>query len=288
MDAYLILTPLLVLGIIGLIRFIGCDVVLGLELRLGPVDALEAVAGDSRINLSWSYPATGPGDGFRIDVAGGPFDAVPPLGKAARSAEVTGLTNGTQYTFSVVVEKGSDVSAAVTISATPGVTSFVKDEAKISGQLRNNHSGFVGMEIMVGPNPIIVTQLGRLVAPTNSGVHQVKIAKPVTTPVPGQPVAGMDVVSASVPTVVVPDQSNVGDFSWVPLPQPEILEANTIYFVVSSELNGADLWYDEQPLLTNAVAALLSSIYTIETGADAGKYQRNAPGQVYVPVSFRY
>ena len=207
------------------------------------MEALQAVAGDSRVTLSWSYPPDGLGNGFRIDVAGGPFDAVSPLGKEARSADVTGLTNGIQYSFSVVAERGSDVSAAVTISATPGVTSFVIDPPPIFASVRNNYSGLVGMEIMVGSSPIVVTQLGRIVATTNSGVHEVKIVRPVTTPVTGVPVAGIDVVSANVTTVAQVSQANVGTFAWTPLPQPVTLQANTIYFIVSSEIDGGDLWY---------------------------------------------
>ena len=291
MDAYLFLTPFLVLGIIGLIRFIGCNWFYDIDettLIVEPVENLLAVAGDRRVNLSWFYPSSASGKGFRIDVAGGPFDPIPPLGASARSAEFTGLTDGIQYDFSVVAERGTDVSKAVSVSATPGVNSFVIDQPPIFGNVRNNYSGFVGMEIMVGPNPIIVTQLGRIVAATNSGVHEVKIVQPVMTPVPGMPVAGMDVISVNVPTVVQVNQANVGTFAWTPLPQPVTLQPNTIYFIVSAESDGGDLWFEEQPVQTTPVASLQFSIFTVLTGADAGKYQRNNPGHCYVPVSFRY
>lgn len=291
MDAYLALTPLLVLGIIGLIRFIGCNWVYGLEetvLEVEPVGDLQAVAADQRVSLSWSYPSSASVSGFRIDVAGGLFEPVPPLGASARLFSATGLTNGVLYTFSVVAERDTDASDPVKVSATPGVTSFVIDEPPITGAPRNNYSGFVGMEIMVGPNPIMVTQLGRIVAATNSGVHEVKIVQPTTTPVPGQPVAGIDVISGSVTTVVAVDQSNVGKFAWAPLPQPVTLQPNTIYFVVSAEIVGGDLWYEHKPLPTTGVAALQYSIYTLEGGPDAGKYARAIAGQGYVPVSFRY
>lgn len=293
MDAYLALTPLLVLGIIGLIRFIGCNWFWGLEptvARVEPVENLQKVEADQRVTLSWTYSSNADITGFRIDVAGGPFDPVPPLGASARSVTVTGLMNGTLYTFSVTAERGTTASEAATVMATPGVTSFVADDPPITGTLRNNYSGLVGMEIMVGPNPIRVTQLGRIVAATNSGVHQVKIVSPVTTPA-GQPVDGIDVISVSVTTVAAVDQSNVGKFAWTPLLQPVTLQPNTIYFVVSAEITGGDLWYDEQPLQTTGVAALLFSTYTFPTGdPNAGKYGRSTMGQgrCFVPVSFRY
>ena len=290
MDAYLVLTPFLVFGIIGLIRFIGCNWFYGLDettLRVDPVEDVQALAGDGRVNLSWSYSSSANATGFRIDVAGGPFNPIPPLGISDRSAEFTGLTNGIQYDFSVIAERGTDASEPVTVSATPGITSFVIDQPPIAGAARNNFSGFVGMEIMVGATPIIVTQLGRIVATTNSGIHEVKIVSPVTTPVPGQPVAGIDVVSANVTTVAQVNQVNVGRFAWAPLPQPVTLQSNTIYFIVSSEIDGGDLWHEEQPVPTTAVAALQFSIFTVATGADAGKYRRNSGGRCYVPVSFR-
>ena len=291
MDVYLLLTPVLVLGIVGLIRFIGCNWFYGLDETTAivePVEDLQAVAADRRVNLSWAYLASASGKGFRIDVAGGPFEPIPALGASARSAEFTGLTNGIQYAFSVVAERGTDVSKAVSVSATPGVTSFVIDQPPIFGNVRNNYSGFVGMEIMVGPSPIIVTQLGRIVAATNSGVHQVKIVQPVTTPVPGVPVAGVDVISVNVPTVAQVNQANVGTFAWTPLPQPVTLQPNTIYFIVSAETDGGDLWFEEQAAQTTGVAALQFSIFMEVIGADAGKYRRSNPGQCYVPVSFRY
>jgi hypothetical protein len=291
MDAYLALTPLLVLGIIGLVRFIGCNWFWGLEptvAEVKPVDALQAVAADRRVTLSWTYLSTENITGFRVDVAGGDADPVAPLIATDRTAIVTGLTNGTLYTFSVIAERAPYASVPVSKTATPGVTSFVTDEPAITGSARNDYTGFSGMEIMVGPAPIIVTQLGRIVATTNSGVHEVKIVRPVTTPLPGVPVTGVDEVSVSVTTVAEVSQANVGRFAWTPLPQPFMMQPNTIYFIVSSEIDGGDLFYQEQFVPTTAVAALLSSIFTFATGPDVGKYGRNSPGLVYGPVSFRY
>jgi len=288
MDAYLLLTPILVLGIIALIRFIGCNWVFGLEPTVAevlPVEDLEAVAADQRVTVTWTYPSSADITGFRVDVTGGPSDPVMPLSKTARSAEITGLTNGVTYTFTVLAERAPYASAPVSRMATPGITSFVLDEPPITGTLRNDYSGFVGMEIIVGASPIIVTQLGRIVAaPSNSGVHEVKIVQPATTPVPGQPVAGMDVKSASVATAGQP----VGKFAWAALPQPYTLQPNTTYFIVSAETTGGDLWYEEQPVPTTTVAALQFSIFTLPMGPDAGKYQRLSAGSCYVPVSFRY
>jgi hypothetical protein len=297
MDPYLALTPLLVLGIIGLIRFIGCNWFWGLEptaVRVDPVETLNKVEADQRVTLSWTYSFNADITGFRVDVTGGPFDPVPPLGASARSVIVTGLINGTLYTFSVVVERGTDASEPVIITAIPGVTSYILDAARITGTERSDFAGWVGMEIFVMANPIIVTQLGRIIARANSGIHEVKIVRPTTTPA-GQPVDGNDVVSINVSPVYQenpqdPTDNNAGTFAWTALPEPVTLQPNTTYFVVSLEVINGDLWYQEQPLPTTGVAALQSSIFTLPTGPDAGKYQRPTQGlgRCFVPVSFRY
>jgi hypothetical protein len=290
MDPYLALTPLLLLGIIGLIRFIGCNQIYGLDETTAivePVGDLVAVPADQRVTLSWSYPGSGDATGFRIDVAGGAFDPPPALDASARAADITGLTNGVLYTFSVFAERGTDASAPKTLSVAPGVTSYVIDQPALSGIERNNYGGWVGMEILVGSTPIVVTQLGRIIARANSGVHAVKIVSPATMPA-GAPVDGIDRVSADVTTIAQSDQSNVGTFAWATLPQPFTLQPNTIYFIVSLEANGGDLWYEEQSLPTTSVAAIQFSSIVRLSLPDIGKYQRGQPGQGYVPVSFRY
>ena len=60
----------------------------------------------------------------------------------------------------------------------------------VLGTLRNDYSGWVGMQIVVGANPLTVSQLGRMMAPGNSGTHTVKLLKASDeTDVPGGSVA---------------------------------------------------------------------------------------------------
>ena len=51
----------------------------------------------------------------------------------------------------------------------PYVTGFVP------GTVRNNSARFFGMKFVVGANPIIVTELGRLFLDGNSGTHLLKL-----------------------------------------------------------------------------------------------------------------
>jgi hypothetical protein len=85
-----------------------------------------------------------------------------------------------------------------------------------------------------------------------------------------------------------PGGTNVGTFAWQPLPQPFTLQANAIYFVVSLESAGGDLWFNEQPLPTTSVATIQFATAVRLTAPDIGKYQRSGAGQGFVPVSFRY
>jgi len=48
------------------------------------------------------------------------------------------------------------------------------------GAVRNDSCGLFGMDITIGPNPITVNSLGRLVAPGNSHVHSLQIVDPVS------------------------------------------------------------------------------------------------------------
>src|SRR5260370_729232 len=82
---------------------------------------------------------------------------------------------------------GVFLCSSVSLAITPSGNSFVSSTAL--GALRNDYSGWVGMVVGVGSNPINVTALGRMVAPGNSQVHALKIVNAST---------GTGVVSTSV------------------------------------------------------------------------------------------
>ena len=259
-----------------------------------PVEDLKPLALDARVTLSWSYPSGANVSRFKIGVVnvadGTSVPVVSPLDASARFVDVPGLTNGTEYEFSVVAERGTDASAAVTVFATPGVTSFVIDQPPIFGSLKSDYTGWRGMQIRVGPNPIIVTQFLAVLSPQPIPAFtrsKIALSGHAESSLPGVPVAGNDEVSVSVTTVADLSNANVGTFAWTPLPHPYTLQAHTIYFIVSSETAGGDLLYDAPSVQTTPVAALEFAISTLTTGPDAGEYQ-SISGVVDVPVSFRY
>jgi len=97
--------------------------------------------------------------------------------------------------------------------------------------LRNDYSGWAGMELTVGASPITVAQLGRWVVSGNTGVHAVKLVDATT---------GTTVASATVDTLGSP----AGQFKYATLASPVTLAANTRYYLLSQETAGGDQWYD--------------------------------------------
>jgi hypothetical protein len=80
------------------------------------------------------------------------------------------------------------------------------------GTLRNNYSGYVGMQIVVGSTPINMTALGRMMASGNNGTHTVKLVKVSD---------GTDVPGGSVSIAM--GGGTVGQFQYANLSNPVLL-----------------------------------------------------------------
>ncbi|MEO7414241.1 MAG: Calx-beta domain-containing protein, partial [Opitutaceae bacterium] len=76
----------------------------------------------------------------------------------------SGYSMGTSSTATVTIQ--DDDSSTIAASFVTGVQ---------LGPVRNDYTGWVGMQIVVGSTPLAVSQLGRMMAPGNSGTHTVKI-----------------------------------------------------------------------------------------------------------------
>ena len=113
----------------------------------------------------------------------------------------------------------------------PAPLPFVTSQAL--AQTRNNYSGWVGMQLAVGPLPMRVVSLGRICAPSNSGQHAIKLV---------QTSVGIDVSGGAA--IVNMFGCTPGQYVWTPLPSPIVLNAGTSYFLVSQETSGGDSWYD--------------------------------------------
>jgi hypothetical protein len=152
-----------------------------------------------------------------------------------------------------------------------GGTSFVTGQNL--GTLRNNFTGFVGMQILVGNTPITITGLGRYVAPGNSGNHVMKIVNAAT---------GLDVTGSAATVATTGVASGTYAFAGV---SSVVLSPNTSYYIVTQEAVGGDTWYDLNTVLTTTgVVPLISAVY----GSGSGPYiPISSPGS-YGPVNFQY
>lgn len=284
-DTYFVLTPLLALVVLALARFVGCNQVYGLDetdLARDPPAGVTATPGDQRVDLTWIHP---PGDAISFAIvfgtqAGGPYpgsvEVVPGPG-AQHAGAVTGLPNGVLHFFRITGQTGDSgtvIRDSAEVSATPGVTSFVV--STVLGPTRNNFQGFVGMAFNIGPTNVIVTQLGRIVGPGNTGVHLVKLVESLPS--------GQDVAAASVNTAGVP----LGQFAYTPLSAPVTLQAFRQYYLISHEDMGGDLFHDviATTVTTTSVAAVTSGVFSDD--AMPGFQFTGGAGQAYGPVDFRY
>ncbi|GHT16090.1 cell surface protein [Bacteroidia bacterium] len=85
-----------------------------------PVTNFKAAAGNELVKLTWTKPASDQLQGYSITVSPGgqPISVNTP---ATESYDVTSLTNGTPYTFTIVGVYPQGNSEAASVSATPGL-----------------------------------------------------------------------------------------------------------------------------------------------------------------------
>jgi hypothetical protein len=145
---------------------------------------------------------------------------------------------------------------------------------KTLGSLRNNYTGFVGMKLTVGSNPLTVSALARHVVSGNTGSHLVKLVNAAD---------GNDVPGGSV--TIATSGAPTGQFKYANLSSPVTLAPGVTYYVVSQETNGGDSWYYfDTTVTTTAVATEVSGIY----GPGSSWYPLGTASHTYGPVDFKY
>ncbi len=80
---------------------------------------LKAEVRDRRIGLTWDDPGDSTIDEYEYSTDGGSFSVISGSDDTTTSYTVTGLTNGTQYTFAVRAVNNTDDGAESTVTATP-------------------------------------------------------------------------------------------------------------------------------------------------------------------------
>lgn len=191
-------------------------------------------------------------------VGAGSFTAIPGATSSTYTTPPTALADGrTQFLVDVNTTQGLFTSHAATLTVLSAGSTFLTSSTP--GTLRNDYSGSVGMTVAVGPNPLVVTSLGRLVAPGNSGTHTLKLVDAAT---------GVDIPNAAVSINTA--GATADSFVYAAFPNPITLAANASYYVLSQETSGGDKWYDHDTIVQTTSDATLSSA---------------VQGPPYVPVS---
>ncbi|MBZ5675069.1 MAG: immunoglobulin domain-containing protein [Acidobacteriia bacterium] len=217
----------------------------------------------SGLGLSYQWQSMAPGGGSFTNIAG-----------ATASSYTTPATaladGGTQFRVVVTNAQGSATSNAATLSVVSPGTVFAT--SVVLGPGRNDYSGYVGMKITIGPSALVVSSVGRYVAPLNAQSHTVTIIDAAT---------GNQLGTASVNTA----GGTVGTFAYANLASPVTLNANAIYYIMSQETQGGDQWYDNTTTAqTTADANLMGSVY----GVGWPYISHDTAGRMYVPVNFKY
>ena len=273
MDTHLLLTPILALGVLALVRFIGCDLVFTIPgVDLDPPGNVVARPGNHRIDLSWD-PVDG-ADGYRIsrsETAGPPYETNVNVGGSPTTFSDEPLVNGVTQFYVVAGTKNGELSVnpSAEVSATPGQALVA---ATTFGTIRNDFTGFVGMVIRVGPAPFTILGVGRVFVPGNAGTHIVKVADGAT---------GVDVPGATA-TIDLAAGGVANEFVYGILPAPITLTPNTEFLVLSQETLGGDQFFDlDTTVLTSPIASVVSAVF----GDGVTPFVRGGgPGHSYGPV----
>ena len=277
LDPYLLLTPILLLAVIALVRFVGCDLVFTVPDVPEPPANLRAAGSNHAVDLTWdASPSGGP---YRVKSgvdAGGPYPDLHDTPNTFFTDQ--GLDNG-KTRFYIVVAVGSagagrESKPSNEAAATPA-QALVTSE--VIGTPRNDFTGVVGMQIKVAANPLFAVGLGRMFLPGNSGVHQMKVVDATTN---------IDIPNAATTVDLTAPTAQAGKFVYGLFANPVRLDPNTEYYVVSAETLGADQFADlNTTVLTTADAAVLSAVF----GDGLSSYTRGGgPGQTFGPVDLIY
>jgi len=156
------------------------------------------------------------------------------------------------------------------------------------GMPRQDFTGWVGMEILVGDQDLKVTQLGRIMLTASTTAHDVKLVRRTGD------TTGVDLRTVTIPpsAAVAPSADNPG-FVYATLPSEEVLTKNTRYYIISHEATSGDVFHDFDTTVTPTDAAAVlaevtASVFDIDDNPDTGYQRLSGPGTTYGPVDFKY
>jgi hypothetical protein len=288
-DSFVLLGPILLLAVIVLLGFIGCEYnPPTAESEPIPGPNLRFTEGDKRVDLDWDPVA----DATEYHVKRGDVIGVhAPIGQPvippATSFPDLGLTNGKtfHYVVSAATLGPGALSAVETedsneVEATP-LGPFV--ETFMGGTLRPGEDRWFGMAFLVIAEGVTVKKLGRNYLTGNSGVHQMVIVDGATEQVLGN--TSVSATSEMLNGFRYGDVTPTGDF----MPSGVPLQINHTYFVLSHEVQGGDAFLTQDTVVTatrpeaTVTTGVESAGPTLVAFSTAG-----GPGHTNGPVNFQY
>lgn len=156
--------------------------------------------------------------------------------------------------------------------ASPTGTSYITSTTV--GTPRNDFAAANGMNVTPNTN-LIVTQLGRWVISGNSQTHALSIYHDGG--------GGAAVLDATV--TVNCSGATPGQYLYGTLSPSFTMTNGTMYWVVSAETNGGDMWYDADTVISHtAVSSAQGNGYVLAGSVVAA----GGGNSEYVPVDFKY
>lgn len=278
-DSFVVLTPVLVLPLVALLVFVGCNWIYGLDetdlLEAGPGPTnLVAVPGNAKVALSWDpYPNA---TGFQVKrgEVSGAYTVSYSVAGTDTSYTDTDVVNETTYFYVVTAMESLESLPSEEVFATPTASALLTFiTSKTLGSLVGTATGWFGMAVQIGASDVLVQTLGRGFAPGNAQIHVIKIVDANGTDVPGAFVS-VNMAGAAV-----------GQFRYGTLNPFVNLTANTTYYIVSQEIAGADQFYNHNTVVQTTNAATLPSAVR---GSGATFVLDSLPNRLYGPVDFQY
>ncbi|HVD62486.1 MAG TPA: fibronectin type III domain-containing protein [Gemmatimonadaceae bacterium] len=286
-DSYVFLTPFLLLGVIALLGFVGCNQFYGLEETqpIGPPDPptnLVATPGDRLVGLTWDTDPQATSYHVLRATASGTTVTDYPVQQVVYPAQLPytdymQVVNGTKYFYRVTaVTAGGESDISEEASATPQSPYGPFIQVTTGGTVRNANpdNAWYGMVVRCGAIPITVRELGRIHTLGMTQNHMVRLVDAATK-------ADIGVVT------VTPASSADGDYKYEQvLPAVDLVPGQS-YYVLSQERAMGDQFLEQDATVTQRrpEANISSAVYSDAPGLFVPVGMAD---HAYVPVNFKY